>query len=55
MQLLQENFDIEKKYVDALWTKKTYTEYRKIYQSLMLIQDVPFLRIFNDKTYLAYV
>ena len=33
---------------------KLYTEYRKIYQSSMLIQNVPSLRIFNHKTYLSY-
>jgi len=50
MQVLQKDFDTEKTYVDALWANKTYTEYRKTYQSSRLIQDVPFLRIFNHKT-----
>ena len=45
MQLLQKDFDMEKTYVDADWANKTYTEYRKAYQSSMLIQDVPLLRI----------
>ena len=55
MQLLQKDFDMEKTYVDALWTNKTYTEYKKTYQSSMLMQDVPFLSIFNHKTYLKYI
>ena len=55
MQVLQKDFDMEKTYVDALWTKKAYTEYRKTHQSSMLIQDVPFLRNFNHKTYLSYI
>jgi len=55
MQVLQKDFDMEKTYVDALWANKTYTEYRKTYQSSRLIQDVPFLRIFNHKTYLSYI
>jgi len=55
IQLLQKDFDMEKTYVDALWTNKTYIEYRKTYQSSMLIQDVLFLRIFNHKTYLSYI
>ena len=50
MQLFQKNFDKEKIYVDALLAGKTYTEYRKTYQSSMLVQDVPFLTIFNHKT-----
>ena len=37
MQLLQKHFDIEKTYVDADWANKTYTEYKKTYQSSMLI------------------
>ena len=55
MQLLQKDSDMEKTYMDADWANKTYTEYRKAYQSSMLIQDVPFLRIFNHKTYLSYI
>ena len=55
MQLLQKDFDMEKTYVDALWTNKTYTEYKKTYQSWLLIHNVPFLRIFNHKTYLSYI
>ena len=51
----EEGFWYGKTYVDALWTNKTYTEYVKTYHSLMLIQDVPFLRIFNHKTYLSYI
>ena len=41
--------------MDADWANKTYTEHRKTYQSSMLIQDVPFLRIFNHKTCLSYI
>ena len=37
MQLLQKHFDMEKTYVDADWANKKYTEYRKTYQSSMLI------------------
>ena len=55
MQLLQKHFDMEKTYVDALWTNKTYTEYRKTYQSSMLNQDVPSLRIFNHKISMSYI
>ena len=55
MQLLQSDFDMEKTYMDADWANKTYTEYKKTYQSSMLIQDVPFLRIFNHKRYLSYI
>jgi len=53
--LLQKYFDMEKTYVDALWANKTFTEYRKTYQSSILTQDVPFLRNFNHKTYLSYI
>ena len=55
IQLLQKDINLEKTYVDALGANKTYTEYAKTYQSLMLIWNIPFLRIFNDKTYLSYI
>ena len=48
IQLLQKDFDMEKTYVDADWANKTY-------QSSKLIQNVPFLRILNHKTYLSYI
>ena len=35
--------------------RKTYTDYRKTYQSSMLMQDVPFLKNFNHKTHLSYI
>ena len=35
--------------------KKTYRDYRKITQSSMPIQDVPFLKIFNHITHLSHI
>ena len=54
MQLFQKDFDKEKTSVDALLARNTYTEFRKTFQSSILIQE-PFLRIFNHKTYLSYI
>ena len=50
MQLFQKDFDMKKIYVNALLARKTYTEYRKTYQSSILVQDVPFLKNLNHKT-----
>ena len=40
MQLFQKDFDMKKTYVDAPLARKTYTEYRKTCQSLILIQNI---------------
>ena len=55
MQLFQKDFDMKKTYVDALLARKTYKEYSKTCQSLILIQNVSFLTNLNHKTYVSYI